>query len=62
VFAVLGVYPIGNGMLLAMTPMSGVAVGSIGSEEKFGFAIHCHGVKRTACPAGEQRRGGETQI
>ena len=26
----------------------GVAVGSIGSEEKAGFAIHCHGVKPTA--------------
>ena len=26
----------------------GVAAGSMGSEEKAGFAIHCHGVKRTA--------------
>jgi hypothetical protein len=36
----------------------GVAVGSIGSEEKAGFTIHCHGVERTACPVGEQQRGG----
>jgi hypothetical protein len=36
----------------------GVAVSSIGSGEKAGFTIHCHGVERTACPVGEQPRGG----
>jgi hypothetical protein len=39
----------------------GVAVGSIRSEENAGFAIHCHGVKRTACPVEVQKRGGEPQ-
>jgi len=29
--------------------------------EKAGFTIHCHGVERTACPVGEQQRGGEPQ-
>src|ERR1035437_3128257 len=29
----------------------GVVVGSIGSEEKAGFAIHCHGVKHNRWPA-----------
>jgi hypothetical protein len=38
-----------------------MALGSIGSEEKVGFAIHCHGVERIACPVGEQKRGGEPQ-